>query len=163
MTYLREFPNLPAGYINTTDPDLVIESCRLDELSTVAVPLGYGLVVTGITNTNMPTVKLPSAGTDKFYGILLVNNTAYRAPNQTPFTEMGQNLVLVARKVLNVRVVTSTAVAINDPVFLQFSGAGNIGKFRNNNTGTVGIAVPNASWKSTLASAGVAELELRLG
>jgi hypothetical protein len=162
MTYARQFPLLPAGYINTTDPDLIIEEGFLNETAGVEVPLGVGLVRTALKNTNLPTLALPTTSGDNFYGVLTINNSTYRTSTQTDFTELGQTRVLVVRNVLAIRVLTATAVAINDPVYLHFAAGANRGKFRNDNTGTVGILVPNARWKSTLATAGVADLELQL-
>jgi hypothetical protein len=163
MVYLRQYPKLPAGFNASTDPNHNIDSAFLNELVTTQVASGAGLVTTGLNSSFSRTVVLPTATSDIFYGVLLDNPTAYRPKDPYGVTvnyQFGQQLVLVMTRGI-VTVTTTTAVAINDPVYLDTTAGSARGTFRNNNTGSVGILVPGARWHSTLASAGVAELELR--
>ena len=163
MTYIRQYPKLPAGYLASTDPNLNVDSAFLNELVTTQVPFGSGLVISGFTASFMKTALLPVTTSDVWYGVMIDNPTAYRPKDPYGVTvnyQYGQALVLVVTKGI-VTVTTTTAVAINDPVYVDTTSGTARGTFRNNNTGSVGILVPNAKWHSTLASAGVAELELR--
>lgn len=166
MVYLRQYPKLPAGYLASTQVDIHVDSSFLNELVTAQVLFGAGLCLSGYNASFQKIALLPVLTTDVFYGVIIDNPTGYRPKDPYGVTvnyQFGQALVLVVTRGI-VTVNTSTAVAINDPVYLDTGSvtAANKGTFNNSNTGSTSITIPSsrAKWHSTLSAAGVAELEL---
>jgi hypothetical protein len=161
MTYMRQFGNLPAGYLSTTDPQLVIESCFLDVSAVTEVLLGTGVIRTGNKNKYMPLVNLPVDSTAVLYGIILITENQFVVAGQTPGTERGQRLITVLRDGICTVQTSVQPASINDPVWFEYAVGAGRGKFRPNNTGTVAVQITNAKWKN-IFDANTSELELRM-
>lgn len=164
--YLRMFPKLPPGYINST-AERVYTSAIADWAETTYQPIGVGVMDTGVVTGDLPKIKVADSTIgNKFFGILIHDATYYMFPNQPANTIYGQQLVTILRQCLDIRVWCDGACNTSDPVYLIHTAAtGEVpGHFKNNNTGNNAVQIPGR-WIENLASAGTpqgASLELFL-
>ncbi|NJR72645.1 MAG: hypothetical protein HC773_00940 [Scytonema sp. CRU_2_7] len=166
FSYIRSFPPLAPGYIASTDPELVVESGYLDFARTVETPIGKALIRTGLRNKNMPNVVLPTASGNTLYGVLLMNEVARKNTDQTPFTELGQNLINVGRIGRFTVHVSQAFTDVTLPVYVETADNADRGKFRST-TNTGAFLAANAEWQSAsyenpFGGGLVAELQLRI-
>lgn len=163
--YYRQFPKLPAGYINST-AERVYTTAYADWAENFYQPIGVGVMESGIIG-DMPKVVLPNSSVgNKFLGILVHDSTYYTFPNQPYNTIYGQQPVIILRNCWDVRVWADSAVNTTDPVYMIHTAATGevVGHFKNNNTGSNAVQIP-ARWIENLAASGqpqAASLELFL-
>ena len=148
--YLRQFPKLPAGFINST-AERIYTTGYAEWAETTYQPIGVGVMETGIVG-DLPKVALPNNTIgQKFFGILIHDSTYYVFPNQPQLTIHGQQPVIILRQCWDVRVWADSAVNTSDPVYLIHTAATGeqVGHFKNNNTGNNAVQVP-ARWIENL-------------
>jgi hypothetical protein len=162
MVYLRQFPSLPAGYLNTTDTRQVRDTAYLDYATSVEIPWGVAVVRTTKIGDIFRAI-LPTATTDIFYGFILKDESIFHDYGQTDMTYKGQQLVPIIREAQDFWVATcSTVVGVNDPVYIETAAGVNRGKLKNNNTGNTGILISTAKWLETASAAGKCRIEFSL-
>lgn len=159
MVYLRQFPTLPAGFLNTTDIRQVRDTAYLNFASTVEV--AWGLAVTRTTKIgDVFNVILPTATTDIFYGFILKDESIFHDHGQTDNTYKGTQLIPIIREAQDFWAATSSTVTgVNDPVVIETAAGVNRGKLKNNNTGSTGIVLTNARWLETASAVGKCRIE----
>lgn len=158
MVWLRQFRDLPQGWLNTTDTRQVIVTGYLGYAPSAEILIGLGVVCTGKVGDAYQVV-LPQGASDQFFGIILKDESAYRTIGQTVGTRKGQDLVPIIREAQGMKVHTSTPVALNDPVYCVHTAGANQGKFTNSATGAITV---KGRWQETTTVAGKAQLEFQL-
>lgn len=162
MVYLRQFPTLPSGFLNTTDTRQVRDTGYLDYATTVEIPCGVAVVRTTKIGDVFKVIT-PTATTDIFYGFVLKDESIFHDYGQTDNTYKGQQLVPIIREAQDFWAATcSTVTAVNDPVYVETAAGANRGKLKNNNTGTTGILLPTAKWLETASAVGKCRIEFSL-
>lgn len=158
MAWLRQFGQLLPGWLNTTDTRQVIVTGYLGYAATAEIKIGLGVVRTGKVG-DADLVVLPQNSSQKFWGIILKDEAAYRAVGQTPNTRKGQDLVPIIREAMGIKVHAAVAVAVNDPVYCIYAAGADQGKFTNVATNAIAV---NGIWRETTTAPGTAELEFYL-
>ena len=155
-TYTKpHYGDLPAGYLATTE-HFSITSGKLN----VSTSCGLG-VISKQQVGEILVFQTPASVEDleKFQGVLLFDSTNYRLPNQAKRSHNPDDIVNCL-KVGEARVHTSTAVNVNDKVYLVYQDAGQEkkGMFKNTASTNAGL-IKNARWKYNFPQ-GVATLSL---
>jgi hypothetical protein len=162
MVYLRQFPTLSAGFLNTTDTRQVRDTGYLDYATSVEVPWGVAVVRTTKIG-DIFKVILPIATTDIFYGFVLKDESIFRDYGQSDNTYKGTQLVPIIREAQDFWAATcSTVTAVNDPVYVETATGANRGKLKNNNTGSTGLLLPTAKWLEATSAVGKCRIEFSL-
>ena len=131
------------------DNDKVAFSCV--NLSGTAIPPGRGVLIdTANSAVGVNAVKLPAGNVTNFKGICYDDATL-------PIEEAGfpNDSVLPVLTRGRVWVLTSEAVAEEDPVYLQHTANGGskpVGSFRTDNDGGDAGAVSNCKWAGSYSS-----------
>lgn len=147
MTYARQFDRLPPGYLASTDPDFKVENAfAVPEAGTDELRIGTGVIRSGYKAYETPEVRLTNSdAATSLYGILIKNDSAYKKPDQTKYTELADTLVSVAtRGKFTVR-CSEAFTDVNLPVYCESTGV-NKGSFRS--TAVAGAhLVNNMAWR----------------
>lgn len=163
--YLRQFPKLPPGYINST-AERIYTTALADWAETTYQPIGVGVYDTGVVTGDLPRVKVAD-GTigNKFFGILIHDATYYTFPNQPANTIYGNQLIAVLRQCWDVRVYCDSVASTGDPVYLiHTAAAGEVPGHFKNTAGSNSVQIPGR-WIENITTTGTnqaASLELFL-
>lgn len=163
--YLRQFPKLPPGYINST-AERIYTTAFADWAENVYQPIGIGLMETGVITGDMPRVAVPNNTIgQKFIGVMVHDATYYMFPNQPTNTVYGNQLIIVLRQCWDVRVYCDSVCAPGDPVYLIHTAAtGEVPGHFKNSAGTNSVQIPGR-WIEQVTTTGTnqaASLELFL-
>jgi hypothetical protein len=163
MVYTRQFARLDAGLRASTEIQFSVKSCFLNETVNTEFKTGTWVYKENTDkNYNMPSVKQITADTQTVYGLLIENSSAYKVQKQSPYTELGTNLVLVATKGIYTVRVAAAFTNVNLPVF-ALTAAGATRGYSSAVTAVGAIQVKNAKWHCASYQKGtehIAEVEI---
>jgi hypothetical protein len=139
-----------AGLLADPNANAMIHSFANEDAALAAFGLGYA------KGTDAETQFKAFAGAGSFAGVLVHrHNTQARQLDGTIGIEQNEvgDMLTLGR----VWVETNEAVTAGEPAYVVHTGAGEIGKFRNDTTNAQAV---NGRFRSTTAGAGLALLEL---